>query len=156
MSTDSTSIRRLNELHPAVRDSAIRAYTKACRITPVGIHPLITETYRSFERSNELYAQGRTKPGKIVSNAKGGQSIHNYSLALDFVILVNGKMHWDVDENWLKVVKCFKEEGWEWGGDWRSLKDYPHFQKTRGLSLKQIQTKYNSKDFISNTKFINI
>lgn len=147
---------RLNQLHPAVRDSAIRAYTKACKITPVGVHPFITETDRSFKRSDDLYAQGRTKPGQIVTNAKGGQSIHNYKLAIDFVILIDNKTSWKVDDNWMKVVACFKEEGWSWGGDWKSLKDYPHVEKTNGYSLKQIRAKYAAKDFIPGTTYIKI
>jgi len=167
MATDAVSIKRLNELHPAVRDSAIRAYAKACKITPVGVHPYITEVYRSFERSDALYNQpfdGKDNDGdgridesdEKVSNAKGGQSIHNYKLALDFVNLVNGKMSWVVDANWKLVVKCFKEEGWEWGGDWKSFKDYPHFQKTLGYNLKQLQYKYKMKDFIPGDSFLNI
>lgn len=156
MPVDAISISRLNELHPAVRDSAIRAYTRACKITPVGVHPFITECFRSFKRSDELYAQGRTKPGNKVSNAKGGESIHNYSLALDFVLQVNGKMDWNVNANWMKVIQCFKEEGWESGADWRSFKDYPHLEKRLGNSLKQLQAKYKSKDFIPGTNFINL
>jgi len=146
---------RLNLLHPAIRRSAIDAYAESCRVTPVGVHPFITETYRSFERSDALYAQGRTKPGQIVSNARGGQSIHNYYLALDFVLQVNGVAKWDVNANWMKVVAVFKKYGFEWGGDWK-FKDYPHFQKTMGLSLKQIQAKYKDKDFIEGTNYIKI
>jgi peptidoglycan L-alanyl-D-glutamate endopeptidase CwlK len=153
---DQSSLDKLNILHPEVRQSAIDAYNESCRITPVGVHPSITETYRSFERSDALYAQGRTTKGEIVTNAKGGQSIHNYYLALDFVILLNGKMNWNVDANWMKVVSVFKKHGWEWGGDWKSIKDYPHFQKTNGLSLKQIQAKYKKNDFIPGTKYINL
>lgn len=156
MAVDEISISRLNELHPSVRDSAIRAYTKSCKITPVGVHPFITECFRSFKRSDELYAQGRTKPGPKVSNAKGGESIHNYSLALDFVLQVNGKMDWNVNTNWMKVIQCFKEEGWESGADWKSFKDYPHLEKRLGNSLKQIQAKYKAKDFITGTTFINL
>lgn len=156
MAVDSKSIERLNQLHPDVRDSAIRAYTKACRITPVGVHPYITEVSRSFERSDELYSQGRTNPGNIVSNAKGGESIHNYDLALDFVLQINGKASWVVDSNWKKVAQCFKDEGWDWGGDWRSFKDYPHCEKRMGNSLKQLQAKYKSKDFIIGTKYLRL
>lgn len=156
MAVDAVSISRLNELHPEVRDSAIRAYTKACKITPVGVHPFITECFRSFKRSDELYAQGRTKPGSIVSNAKGGESIHNYKLALDFCLQINGKTSWVVDENWKKVAQCFKDEGWEWGGDWRSFKDYPHCEKKMGNSLRQLQAKYKAKSFIPGTDYINL
>jgi len=156
MATDSTSLKRLNELHPSIRQSAIDAYTEACKVTPVGVHPLITEAYRSFERSDELYAQGRTKPGQIVSNARGGQSLHNYGLAIDFVLIVNGKMVWEVNADWMTVVKVFKKYGFEWGGDWNSLKDYPHFQKTFGLTTKQLLAKHNMKDFIPGQTYVNV
>src|SRR5690242_13033419 len=104
MSTDNISLSRLQLLHPAIRQSAIDAYNEAVQKTPSGVHPFITETLRSFERSNELYAQGRTKPGDIVSYAKGGQSYHNYGLAIDFVNQIDGKDFWpkqpELDKNW--------------------------------------------------------
>lgn len=153
---DKISISRLEELHPAIRDKALAAYREAVRITPVGIHPFITESLRSFERSNQLYAQGRTKPGKIVTNAKAGQSYHNYGLAIDFVNLVNGKMKWLVDENWMKVVNCFKAQGFTWGGDFRSIKDNPHFEMTFGLSWRQLFQKYSEKDFMPDSKYVRI
>ncbi len=52
-----------------------------------GLLPYVYEGLRSRERQNELYAQGRTAPGKIVTNAQGGQSFHNYGYALDWVPL---------------------------------------------------------------------
>lgn len=180
MATDEKSLARLNTLHPLVRESAIRAYTKACKITPVGVHPFITETSRSFERSDALYNQPWDKKDndgdkKIdeadekVTNAKGGDSMHNYDLALDFVNLVKGEMKWVVDANWMLVVKCFKEEGWIWGADWdndgktraqgdkdEGLVDAPHFQKTLGYKLSQLKAKYKAKDFIAGTKYLNL
>ncbi len=156
MATDPKSIERLNQLHPAIRQAAIDAYTEACRVTPVGVHPFITEAYRSFERSDALYAQGRTKPGQIVTNAKGGDSMHNYSLAIDFVNLINGDMAWKVDANWMKVVAAFKKHGFTWGGDFRSIKDYPHFEKTNGNTLSQLKAKYKAKDFIPGTNYIRL
>lgn len=180
MSTDITSVNRINTLHPLVRDSAMRAYVKACKITPVGVHPFITETSRSFDRSDKLYNQpwdGKDNDGdgrideadEKVTNAKGGDSMHNYNLALDFVLLVNGEMSWKVDANWMKVVACFKEEGWLWGSDWdndgktraqgdkdEGLVDAPHFQKTLGYTLKQLKNKHKMKDFIPGNTYLNL
>jgi len=155
MATDKISMARLQELHPSIRQSAIDAYTEACKITPVGVHPFITETFRSFERSNELYAQGRTKPGKIVSNAKAGQSYHNYGCAIDYCLQINGKVSWVVDANWIKVANVFKKHGFKWGGDWK-FKDYPHVEKTNGYTWKQLLAKHNSKDFIPGNKYVNV
>lgn len=142
---ETTSLKRLNTLHPSIRQSAIDAYNEAVRATPVGIHPLITQTTRTFAESDALYAQGRTKPGKIVTNAKAGQSIHNYSFALDFVIMKDNKMSWDVDKYWMQVVNIFKKHGWSWGGDWKSFKDYPHLEKSPLTWQKLLELKNKGK-----------
>lgn len=156
MATDSLSLSRLNELHPKVRDKAIEAYTEACRVTPVGVHPFITEAYRSFERSDALYAQGRTTKGSIVTNAKGGSSLHNYRLAVDFCLQVNGKTSWVVDKNWMKVIEVFKKYGFKSGIDFKSIVDAPHLEMTFGYSVKQLLAKYKAKDFIKGTNYLNL
>lgn len=153
---DKISMGRLAQLHPSIRQSAIDAYTEACRITPVGVHPFITETLRSFERSNELYAQGRTTPGNIVTNAKGGSSLHNYGFALDFVLQINGKPVWKVDANWMKVVAVFKKHGFTWGGDFKSIPDAPHFEKSFGLGWRDLLARHNSKNFIPGNTYVNV
>lgn len=154
---DTVSEKRLLQLHPKVRDLALSAYTDSVIQTPAGVHPFITQTYRSFEESDKIYQQGRTTPGSIVSYAKAGQSYHNYSLALDFVITVGGKFVWKEDANWMKVVEIFKSHGFEWGGDWKGKKrDAPHFQMIFGYNWRDLLAKYNAKDFIPGTKYINI
>lgn len=143
---DEISENRLMSLHPLVRYRALNAYREAVQITPVGIHPFITEGLRSFERSNELYAQGRTRPGKIVTNAKAGQSMHNYGLAFDFVIqlLPSGKLSWSVDGNWRKCADVFKKHGFAWGGDWKNFKDYPHLEMSFGMGWQQLLQLHNT------------
>lgn len=127
---ETASIDRLQLLHPEIREDAIAAYNESVKRTPVGVHPFVTQTRRSFEEQAHLYAQGRTAPGQKVTNAKPGQTYHNYDLALDFVLLIGGKMVWKVDENWMIVVNCFKKHGFTWGGDWTGkFKDYPHLEK---------------------------
>ncbi|MED0738884.1 M15 family metallopeptidase, partial [Aneurinibacillus thermoaerophilus] len=88
---------RLNDqnLHPVV---AQRGWEVVFEAWQRGIYVLITQGYRSIAEQNELYAQGRTKPGKIVTNAKGGTSYHNYGLALDFALYTpDGKqVVWDM------------------------------------------------------------
>lgn len=157
--TDIVSENRLRLLHPKVRDLAIAAYREAVRVTPTNVHPFITETLRSFERSTALFNQphdgiDNDGDGKIdeadekVTNAPGGSSFHNYGLALDFVIQVNGLPKWTVDYNWMLVVKCFKEKGFAWGGDFRSIKDYPHFEMTFGYTWRQLLEKHNCSDYL--------
>jgi len=153
---ETQSIAQLQTLHPLIRAKAVDAYNEAVKATPVGIHPYITEGFRSFERSAALYAQGRTKPGDKVTNAKAGQSWHNYGLAMDFVIQKNGVFDWTVNHNWMVCVNIFKAHGFKWGGDWKSFKDYPHLEMTFGLTTTEALKRHNNKDFITGTNFIRI
>lgn len=117
----------------------VQAFLEAAKKN--GIDLLVTSTYRDNASQNALYAQGRTTPGKIVTNAKAGQSWHNYKCAVDVVPIVAGKPRWDVkDEVWQQVGKLGKAAGLEWAGDWKRFKEYPHFQYTGGLTLAQLQS----------------
>lgn len=155
--TDQKSLDKLALLHPSIRDEAIEAYNEAVKLTPKGIHPFIDQTIRTFEESNKLYAQGRTLPGQIVTNAKAGQSLHNYGLALDFHLQINGKDIWDEhNPNWMIVVNCFKKRGFEWGGDWLGFHDYPHLQKTLGYTWKQLLAMHDAKKYIPGETYVNL
>lgn len=125
---DLISIERLQKLHPLIRKDAIAAYNEAVRRTPVGVHPVIVQTLRTFEEQALLYQKGRTRPGPVVTNAKPGQSYHNWGLALDFCLQVKGKLIWTVNKDWMTVVNSFKEYGFQWGGEWK-FKDYPHLER---------------------------
>jgi len=150
------SFNKLNSLHPLLIQDATKAYNEAVLATPKGVHPIITQGLRTFEESNILYAQGRTAPGSIVTNAKAGSSYHNYGLAVDFCLFVGGKLIWKVDENWMTVVNIFKKYGFSWGGDWKSLKDNPHLEKNFGYNWRQLLFKYHTQDFIEGTEYVNI
>ena len=111
---------------------------------------IITHGYRSIQEQNEIYSQGRTKKGSIVTNAKGGQSMHNYGLAIDFCLVTpDGKnaiwdTYTDFDKDgkpdWAEVVEEAMKLGFEWGGDWKGFKDSPHLQMTGELTLKDLQS----------------
>lgn len=92
-----------------------------------GFTLLVTQGFRSIAEQNALYAQGRTKPGKIVTNAKGSQSNHTRGEAVDFAFIVNGEVSWE-DKLYLKIGGWAKQVGLNWGGDWRSIKDKPHVE----------------------------
>ncbi len=102
-----------------------------------GISILITQGLRTSQEQDALYAQGRTAPGRIVTNARGGQSWHNFGLAFDIVVLDSiGKADWDSSHpNWARAAAIGKSLGLEWGGDWKSFKDTPHFQQVGDLTL---------------------
>jgi peptidoglycan L-alanyl-D-glutamate endopeptidase CwlK len=105
-----------------------------------GIDLLVTSTYRDNASQEALYAQGRTKPGKIVTNARAGQSFHNYRCAFDVVPLRHGKPVWDSkDPVWQIIGQIGKQCGLEWAGDWKRFKEFPHFQYTGGLTLAKLQ-----------------
>ena len=103
-----------------------------------GIKVLFTWGYRSIEQQDALYAIGRTKPGSIVTKARGGYSWHNYGLAADYAFVINDKVTWDGP--WKTFGKIARQCGLEWGGDWRgTLVDRPHVQVTRGKTLAQMR-----------------
>lgn len=166
---DKVSIERAQLLHPAVREEVISLITEIEKGFPPNIAVRIVQGLRTIEEQNALYAQGRTKPGNVVTNAKGGSSYHNYGLAIDFAILLdkdcNGtydELSWDIKKDndkdgvadWLEVVKVFEAAGWEWGGRWSSIKDYPHVQKTFGYSWQLLLAKHNLKEFITGTHYV--
>jgi peptidoglycan L-alanyl-D-glutamate endopeptidase CwlK len=129
--------RNLDDLAPPVKQRA-QAFLEAAKAE--GVDLLVTSTHRDNECQAALYAQGRTTPGKIVTKAKPGQSWHNHRCALDVVALVNGKPVWDnKDPIWQKIGKIGKSCGLEWAGDWKTFKEFPHFQYTGGLTLAQLQ-----------------
>jgi peptidoglycan LD-endopeptidase CwlK len=145
MPVDLAEIEVPDRLHPTVaqkRDELIRLANQK------GISLIITEGFRTLEEQNRLYEQGRSLPGQVVTNARGGESLHNFGLAIDFALLdTKGKASWDMtyDGNdnsladWMEVVNLAKELGFQWGGDWQGFKDYPHLQMDFGYSLRELQ-----------------
>ena len=129
--------RSLDELLPSVR-TRVQQFLDSAKAQ--GIDLLVTSTYRDNASQDALYAQGRTTVGRIVTNAKAGQSWHNYRCAVDVVPVVAGKPRWDVkDAVWQEVGRLGKAAALEWAGDWKRFKEYPHFQYTSGLTLAQLQ-----------------
>ncbi|SDL03715.1 peptidoglycan L-alanyl-D-glutamate endopeptidase CwlK [Paenibacillus sp. ov031] len=132
-------------LHPVVAESEKLLVRKAARR---GIEIVITHDFRSINEQDALYNQGRSLSGNIVTNAKGGESYHNYGLAIDFALRTpEGDVVWDMerDDNgngkpdWLEVVELAKELGFTWGGDWDNFPDYPHLQMDFGLSINDLK-----------------
>lgn len=103
-----------------------------------GITVIITATLRDNEAQNALYAQGRTKPGKIITNAKAGQSYHNYGLAFDFCPMVDSKCAWNDTLLFIKCGTIGESLGLEWAGRWVKFKEMAHCQFTGGLTLADL------------------
>jgi len=129
--------RSLDDLHPRVKALA-ETFIKHC--DEAGYDILIYSTYRDIEAQNAIYAQGRTTKGSIVTNAKGGQSFHNYRVAFDWVPVCGGKARWNDYLAYSKCGKIAEEVGLEWAGRWAGkLKETAHCQYTNGLSIADFQ-----------------
>lgn len=150
---DQISLDRIKTFHPILRERLKEWYLEANnKLLPKGYRLRITHVYRSIQEQNDLYAQGRTKKGSVVTNAKGGQSIHNYGLAFDFVILRdldnNGTFEtadFTVNEYWKKIANYFKSKGFTWGGDFKTFKDAPHLEYSKGFGwsyFKGLKTQF--------------
>lgn len=152
-------------LHPKIRQKVTDALNAANAALTGRAQAIITFGIRTIEEQQALYEQGRTKPGQIVTNAKGGQSYHNFGLAVDGALLKDGKtVIWDTTTDfdgdhipdWMEMVKAFKDQGFAWGGNWISFKDYPHFEMTFGHNWRDLLALYDKQVFIPGTKFVQI
>ncbi|QUW23861.1 M15 family metallopeptidase [Sporosarcina sp. Marseille-Q4063] len=133
------------ELHPIVAEKVGILIEKTAEQK---IKILITDDYRSYEEQDKLYDKGRRTSGKVVTHAVGGESFHNFGLAVDFALqLENGNVIWDIEydgnrngqSDWFEVAEIAKELGFQWGGDWRGFKDYPHLQMDFDLTINDLQ-----------------
>lgn len=148
MAIDERSKRNIDSLHPELRPLATKLIEQSLE---QGITAKVISGTRTYEEQNELYAQGRTKPGKVVTEAKGGYSIHNFGCAFDIGIFSkDGKKYYGESESYKDVGAIGKTLGLEWGGDWKSFIDEPHFQLTKGKSLAQMrEAKAAGKDILA-------
>jgi peptidoglycan LD-endopeptidase CwlK len=111
--------------------------------------------FRTFECQDELYAQGRTTPGKIVTTARGGDSLHNFGLGADFVL--DGmpekpgiQWSWDTRadfnadgrSDWMQMGEIAESCGLEWGGRWKRFPDFPHLENHFGLTIFECKELY--------------
>lgn len=164
---DKITQERIELLHPAVREEARQIYKEICEALSGKALCRFAYTLRTYAEQNALYAQGRSTPGPKVTQAKGGQSYHNFGLAIDIVLIVdkdgNGSYEtasWDTKSDfdgdgksdWQEVVTIFKRYGWAWGGEWK-FTDMPHFEKTYGLSVNHLAQNVGFKKLIHGTNY---
>lgn len=115
-----------------VHEDLINVMEHAIQISVVDFR--ITHGIRTQEEQDALYAQGRTKPGQIVTWTR--KSRHMTGHAVDVVALVNGKISWDISY-YKQIADAVKEAAQklgimiDWGGDWVKSKDYPHFELSK-------------------------
>jgi peptidoglycan L-alanyl-D-glutamate endopeptidase CwlK len=130
--------RNPDDLTPAMREKCL-LFIQKCK--EAGVDVIITSTYRDFESQDALYAQGRAKPGSKVTNARGGDSYHNYRIAFDFCPIVAGKAMWNDIKTFIKCGEIGEKLGLEYAGDWKSFKEYAHLQEA-GHTIEELRKKH--------------
>jgi len=145
-------MRGVDKLHPELQE-CVKKFLKECE--KQGLNVLITETLRTQKEQEALYAQGRTQPGKIVTNCRGFQSPHCWGIAFDFCRNKKGWEYDNTDGFFEKVGKIAKTifDGTEydlfWGGDFRTFVDRPHIEMIKYLpnnSTKTLINKYGTPE----------
>lgn len=128
MTFDDRSEINLATLHPEAQKRA-RAFLGAAKAiaSRVGCDVKVISGTRSYMEQDALYARGRTTPGKKITNAAAGFSNHNFGLAFDIGVF-RGKEYCDEHPLYRELGTLGKSLGLEWGGDWKSIVDEPHYQ----------------------------
>lgn len=130
---DKSTAQRIAKLHPSVRAEVTHIINQCNEKLTGRAKVRIAQGLRTNAEQDALY-----KKRPKVTNAKGGQSVHNYGFAVDIVLIIDGKKaSWDTKgdydgdkrADWMECVNIFKANGWKWGGDWTTFKDMPHFDK---------------------------
>lgn len=178
MPKDKITLDRIKLMHPDLREEVLAMYDLFCAALTGSAICGLAYTLRTYNEQNSLFALGRTvvnptgknpkKPmGNVVTNARGGQSYHNFGLAFDIVLLKdvkgNGKFDtasWETNvdfdgdgrSDWQEIVTIVKQHGWEWGGDWK-FTDMPHFQKTMNRSVVELNQMVTDQKVFAGTSY---
>ena len=140
--------RDITLLHPEVQN-IIPKFLEQCKNN--GLIVKITDTLRTKQEQDNLYAQGRTKPGNIVTWVKYPYSNHNWGMAFD-ICRNDGKGAYNDTDGWFfKVGQIGKKLGLTWGGDWKDTPDKPHFELTKYGDTNTLAKKYNTPENFKKT-----
>lgn len=143
---DQISKSRIEKLHPLVRSKFEAFINEAEALNPEYTFRIM-QGLRTFEEQQKLYNQGRSEKGSIVTNAQAGQSYHNYGLAIDLCELDDKIVDWAFHMEILRPL-CKKYEI-TWGGDFKSIKDKPHFEINFGKKWQELLKLHNERKFDS-------
>lgn len=134
-----SSEKRLQQLHPALQ-SAVRAVI--ADLAASGISVEVVQGLRTFEEQDALFAKGRTEPGPIVTQARGGESNHNFGLAADLCPFTGGQPDWNAPVDvWAAIGTTAIAHGLDWGGQWKKFIDKPHVQLP-SMTVKECASRY--------------
>lgn len=153
---DERSAKHVATLHTKVQQ-AFRDFILECQILAKahGYEYKAISGNRTWQEQAKIYAQGRTSPGKIVTNAKPGYSNHNFGLAVDMGVFKDGKYldaskPSEAESFHRKAAAIAEKYNIEWGGNWIRIKDYPHFEYRTGKSMSLLRQLVNEgKDILA-------
>ena len=135
------SERRLQQTHPALA-TAVRA--AVADLAAKGTVVEVVQGLRTYAEQDALYAKGRTAPGQIVTQARGGESNHNFGLAVDLCPFTDNKPDWNAPMSvWAAIGAAAEAHGLEWGGSWKKFLDKPHVQLP-GMTVKECARCYET------------
>lgn len=134
----------VSEIHPKVAIALRQLHTRA---QSIDIQIVYTGGHRSYAKQDKLYELGRSKTGHIVTNERGGDSYHNYGLAVDFVLIQNGNLDWNMNydgnrngkSDWQEVSELAKKLGFTIGSGGKEFPDHLHLQMDFGYSIRQLK-----------------
>jgi peptidoglycan L-alanyl-D-glutamate endopeptidase CwlK len=129
------TIHQIAKIHPTLAEKAAQILQMA---VAEGFHVRVSQGFRSFAEQDQLF-----KKRPKVTNARGGQSMHNYGLAVDFVFIVNDKVSWD-EKLYKNIGRWAEKVGLEWGGSWTRFVDLPHVQLKGLPSYKVLRPIYDA------------
>lgn len=137
-SFDPKGILVSGELHPHLASRIEKLLQQAHE---EGLNVFLFEGYRSFQKQNKLYNSGRG-----VTRARAGNSYHNYGLAAD-IIFYDKKGHpsWSSHHDWMRIGEIGKSLGLKWGGDFKKIKDFTHFEYHPDMNLKDVKRIYQNQ-----------
>lgn len=139
MTFDDRTEKNIATLHPKAQEAA-RKFMAAIlpELERQGYTARIISGTRSYAEQDALYAKGRTTPGPRVTNARGGYSNHNFGIAWDIGIF-QGKVYLGESPLYLACGAIGRAQGLEWGGDWKSFPDTPHYQVKTGKTMAELR-----------------
>jgi peptidoglycan LD-endopeptidase CwlK len=137
---DPVSEKRLAAVHPEL---AMRVRTLIQHLRTQSFDIRVVQGLRTYAEQDALFAQGRTKPGQVVTNARGGFSNHNFGLACDLCPFKAGNPQWSDNVGFLAIGKAADLVHLNWGGHWFKLIDKPHVELAAGLTLAECRDLYD-------------
>jgi len=138
---DIRSERNIHGLHPKAQEAA-RKFLR--EVGDAGLTVRILSGTRTYAEQNALFRIGRFGDTRSkVTNARGGQSNHNFGIAWDIGVFENGQ-YMTASAPYRKASQAGLFDGLEWGGNWISFQDLPHYQLPTGLSLSQVRAKFEA------------